>query len=99
MDQRGAGGLAGGTPAHRQRLPAPRPAGLHIVLNSIMKAMVPLLHIALLVLFVIIIYAIIGLELFIGRMHKTCFFVGSGNGGARRAPGANLPFWGSNAPF
>ncbi|XP_074873691.1 LOW QUALITY PROTEIN: voltage-dependent L-type calcium channel subunit alpha-1F [Carettochelys insculpta] len=50
---------------------------LHIVLNSIMKAMVPLLHIALLVLFVIIIYAIIGLELFIGRMHKTCFFVGT----------------------
>ncbi|KAM7134266.1 LOW QUALITY PROTEIN: voltage-dependent L-type calcium channel subunit alpha-1D-like [Macrochelys suwanniensis] len=50
---------------------------LHIVLNSIMKAMVPLLHIALLVLFVIIIYAIIGLELFIGRMHKTCFLVGS----------------------
>uniref|UniRef100_A0A8C0HBS1 Voltage-dependent L-type calcium channel subunit alpha n=1 Tax=Chelonoidis abingdonii TaxID=106734 RepID=A0A8C0HBS1_CHEAB len=48
---------------------------LHIVLNSIMKAMVPLLHIALLVLFVIIIYAIIGLELFIGRMHKTCFIV------------------------
>ncbi|XP_067320282.1 voltage-dependent L-type calcium channel subunit alpha-1F isoform X1 [Anolis sagrei] len=50
---------------------------LHIVLNSIMKAMVPLLHIALLVLFVIIIYAIIGLELFIGRMHKTCFIIGS----------------------
>ncbi|XP_065427316.1 voltage-dependent L-type calcium channel subunit alpha-1F [Chrysemys picta bellii] len=50
---------------------------LHIVLNSIMKAMVPLLHIALLVLFVIIIYAIIGLELFIGRMHKTCFILGS----------------------
>lgn len=52
--------------------------GLHIVLNSIMKAMVPLLHIALLVLFVIIIYAIIGLELFIGRMHKTCFIIDSG---------------------
>ncbi|XP_060109232.1 voltage-dependent L-type calcium channel subunit alpha-1F [Heteronotia binoei] len=50
---------------------------LHIVLNSIMKAMVPLLHIALLVLFVIIIYAIIGLELFIGRMHKTCYIIGS----------------------
>ncbi|XP_078520405.1 voltage-dependent L-type calcium channel subunit alpha-1F [Lissotriton helveticus] len=50
---------------------------LHIVLNSIMKAMVPLLHIALLVLFVIIIYAIIGLELFIGRMHKTCFYIGT----------------------
>ncbi|XP_055078750.1 voltage-dependent L-type calcium channel subunit alpha-1D [Periophthalmus magnuspinnatus] len=46
---------------------------LQIVLNSIMKAMVPLLHIGMLVMFVIIIYAIIGLELFIGRMHKTCF--------------------------
>lgn len=34
--------------------------------------MVPLLHIALLVLFVIIIYAIIGLELFSGKMHTTC---------------------------
>uniref|UniRef100_A0A3Q1EIG6 Voltage-dependent L-type calcium channel subunit alpha n=1 Tax=Acanthochromis polyacanthus TaxID=80966 RepID=A0A3Q1EIG6_9TELE len=48
---------------------------LQIVLNSIMKAMVPLLHIGMLVMFVIIIYAIIGLELFIGRMHKTCYFV------------------------
>ncbi|XP_032822459.1 voltage-dependent L-type calcium channel subunit alpha-1D isoform X4 [Petromyzon marinus] len=48
---------------------------LQVVLNSIIKAMVPLLHIALLVLFVIIIYAIIGLELFIGKMHKTCFYV------------------------
>ncbi len=36
-------------------------------------AMIPLLHIALLVLFVIIIYAIIGLELFSGYLHKTCF--------------------------
>uniref|UniRef100_A0A3Q4B5N6 Voltage-dependent L-type calcium channel subunit alpha n=1 Tax=Mola mola TaxID=94237 RepID=A0A3Q4B5N6_MOLML len=52
---------------------------LQIVLNSIMKAMVPLLHIALLVLFVIIIYAIIGLELFIGRMHKTCYYIGTDN--------------------
>ncbi|KAG6939429.1 calcium channel, voltage-dependent, L type, alpha 1D subunit, partial [Chelydra serpentina] len=51
---------------------------LQVVLNSIIKAMVPLLHIALLVLFVIIIYAIIGLELFIGKMHKSCFLVDSG---------------------
>ncbi|XP_070405540.1 calcium channel, voltage-dependent, L type, alpha 1D subunit, a isoform X6 [Nothobranchius furzeri] len=50
---------------------------LQVVLNSIIKAMVPLLHIALLVLFVIIIYAIIGLELFIGKMHATCYTVGS----------------------
>ncbi len=34
--------------------------------------MIPLLHIALLVIFVIIIYAIIGLELFCGIMHNRC---------------------------
>lgn len=34
--------------------------------------MVPLFHIALLVLFVIIIYAIIGLELLCGRFHNVC---------------------------
>ncbi|KAG1949961.1 voltage-dependent L-type calcium channel subunit alpha-1D [Pimephales promelas] len=50
---------------------------LQVVLNSIIKAMVPLLHIALLVLFVIIIYAIIGLELFIGKMHATCYYQGT----------------------
>ncbi|KAL6456562.1 hypothetical protein MHYP_G00351060 [Metynnis hypsauchen] len=50
---------------------------LQVVLNSIIKAMVPLLHIALLVLFVIIIYAIIGLELFIGKMHSTCYINGT----------------------
>lgn len=66
--------------------------GLQVVLNSIIKAMVPLLHIALLVLFVIIIYAIIGLELFMGKMHKTCVYEHSGtllrahaNTDARRA--------------
>jgi len=48
-------------------------AGLQVVLNSILKAMVPLFHIALLVIFVIIIYAIIGLELFSGSLHKTCW--------------------------
>lgn len=52
--------------------------GLQVVLNSIIKAMVPLLHIALLVLFVIIIYAIIGLELFIGKMHATCHVIQTG---------------------
>ncbi len=46
---------------------------LQVVLNAILMAMIPLLHIALLVLFVIIIYAIIGLELFSGILHKTCF--------------------------
>ncbi|XP_050686137.1 muscle calcium channel subunit alpha-1-like isoform X28 [Eriocheir sinensis] len=46
---------------------------LQVVLNSILKAMVPLLNIALLVMFVIIIYAIIGLELFSGELHFTCY--------------------------
>ena len=36
-------------------------------------AMIPLFHIALLVLFVIIIYAIIGLEMFSGIFHRACF--------------------------
>ncbi|XP_045456510.1 muscle calcium channel subunit alpha-1-like [Melitaea cinxia] len=51
---------------------------LQIVLNSILKAMVPLFHIAFLVLFVIIIYAIIGLELFSGVLHDACFFNATG---------------------
>lgn len=51
--------------------------GLQVVLNSILRAMVPLLHIALLVLFVIIIYAIIGLELYSGKLHSTCYENGS----------------------
>ena len=46
---------------------------LQVVLNAIIKAMIPLLHIALLVIFVIVIYAIIGLELFSGKLHETCF--------------------------
>ncbi|CAF0938668.1 unnamed protein product [Rotaria sordida] len=50
---------------------------LQIVLNSILRAMLPLLHIALLVLFVIIIYSIIGLELFCGKMHMTCYYNGT----------------------
>ncbi|GMT23860.1 hypothetical protein PFISCL1PPCAC_15157, partial [Pristionchus fissidentatus] len=45
---------------------------LQVVLNAILRAMIPLFHIALLVLFVIVIYAIIGLELFCGKLHSTC---------------------------
>uniref|UniRef100_A0A8B9CFJ6 Voltage-dependent L-type calcium channel subunit alpha n=1 Tax=Anser brachyrhynchus TaxID=132585 RepID=A0A8B9CFJ6_9AVES len=62
---------------------------LQVVLNSIIKAMVPLLHIALLVLFMIIIYAIVGQELFKGKMHKTCYYFGTGGavaGGDMPAP-------------
>lgn len=54
--------------------------GLQVVLNAIVRAMVPLLHIAMLVIFVIIIYAIIGLELFRGKLHLTCFHNVTGTG-------------------
>ena len=47
--------------------------GLQVVMNAIMKAMVPLFHVAALVVFVIIIYATIGLELFNGVMHRACY--------------------------
>lgn len=46
---------------------------LQVVLNAILRAMLPLLHISLLVMFVIIIYAIIGLELFCGKLHSTWY--------------------------
>jgi len=52
--------------------------GLQVVMNSILKAMIPLLHIALLVVFVMIIYSIIGLELFCGMLHSTCYHNNTG---------------------
>lgn len=54
-------------------------AGLQVVLNSILMAMIPLFHIALLVMFVMIIYAIIGLELFSGILHRVCYNNITGN--------------------
>merc|ERR1719209_2691280 len=52
---------------------------LQIVMNAILMAIIPLMNIALLVLFVIIIYSIIGLEPFMGAFHKTCFDVITGD--------------------
>ena len=52
--------------------------GLQVVLKSILKAMAPLLQIAMLVLFAIIIFAIIGLEFFSGAFHNACRLKGSG---------------------
>lgn len=54
------------------------PSGLQVVMNSILKAMLPLLHIALLVFLLVTIYAIMGLELFKCKMHKTCYYTGTG---------------------
>ena len=39
--------------------------------------MLPLLHIALLVFLLVTIYAIVGLELFKCKMHKTCYYTGT----------------------
>jgi hypothetical protein len=46
---------------------------LQVVLNSIGRAMVPLLHIALLILLLVVTYAIIGVELFMGALRSACF--------------------------
>ena len=43
------------------------------MMKSIGRAMVPLLQIALLVMFCILIYAIIGLDFLKDSFHKTCF--------------------------
>ncbi|XP_078604572.1 voltage-dependent calcium channel type A subunit alpha-1-like isoform X11 [Branchiostoma floridae x Branchiostoma japonicum] len=45
---------------------------LQVVLKSIIRAMAPLLQIALLVLFAILIFAIIGLEFYTGIFHLAC---------------------------
>lgn len=55
-----------------------------MVLKSIMKAMVPLLQIGLLLFFAILMFAIIGLEFYMGKFHKACF--PNNTGEAARAP-------------
>ena len=42
------------------------------MINAIIMAMIPLFNIMLLVMFLIIIFAIMGLELFNGIFHKSC---------------------------
>lgn len=54
------------------------PLGLQVVLKSIMKAMVPLLQIGLLLFFAIVMFAIIGVEFYMGKFHTTCFKIGTG---------------------
>lgn len=74
MDVLQAGGLR-----HRTELRSffPLP-GLQIVLKSIMKAMVPLLQIGLLLFFAILMFAIIGLEFYSGKLHRACYTNNSG---------------------
>lgn len=47
--------------------------GLQVVLKSIIRAMAPLLQVCLLVLFAIVVFAIIGLEFYVGAFHTACF--------------------------
>lgn len=47
-------------------------------MNSILKSMLPLFHITLLVFFMVTIYSIMALELFKCKMHKTCYYIGTG---------------------
>lgn len=61
-----------------------------MVLKSIMKAMVPLLQIGLLLFFAILMFAIIGLEFYMGKFHKACFPNGTGE--------AQVPARGSGSP-
>lgn len=44
-----------------------------MVLKSIMKAMIPLLQIGLLLFVAILMFAIIGLEFYMGKFHATCY--------------------------
>lgn len=46
---------------------------LQVVLNSIFRAIVPLVHIFLLASFVMVIYAVIGIELFMNKLNSTCY--------------------------
>merc|ERR1719225_931188 len=46
---------------------------LQVVMSSIAKAIGPLVNIALLLLFAIIIFAIVGLEFYAGALNKTCY--------------------------
>ncbi|KAK6980046.1 voltage-dependent calcium channel type A subunit alpha-1, partial [Biomphalaria glabrata] len=50
---------------------------LQVVLKSIIRAMAPLLQVCLLVLFAIVIFAIIGLDFYVGIFHNACFIKGA----------------------
>uniref|UniRef100_A0A8C4QZD7 Calcium voltage-gated channel subunit alpha1 B n=1 Tax=Eptatretus burgeri TaxID=7764 RepID=A0A8C4QZD7_EPTBU len=59
---------------------------LQVVLKSIMKAMVPLLQIGMLLFFAILMFAIIGMEFYMGRLHSACEFEENDVCGVRRCP-------------
>ncbi|XP_057674673.1 probable voltage-dependent N-type calcium channel subunit alpha-1B isoform X6 [Corythoichthys intestinalis] len=64
---------------------------LQVVLKSIMKAMVPLLQIGLLLFFAIVMFAIIGVEFYMGKFHTTCFNIDTGEKAAEWPCGLDPP--------
>ncbi|XP_028271025.1 calcium channel, voltage-dependent, N type, alpha 1B subunit, a [Parambassis ranga] len=64
---------------------------LQVVLKSIMKAMVPLLQIGLLLFFAILMFAIIGLDFYMGKFHRTCFRTDTGEQAADFPCGHEAP--------
>ncbi|KAI4822776.1 hypothetical protein KUCAC02_008304 [Chaenocephalus aceratus] len=55
------------------RVLRPLKLAYRLVLKSIMKAMIPLLQIGMLLFFAILMFAIIGLEFYMGKFHTTCY--------------------------
>ncbi|KAF0033695.1 hypothetical protein F2P81_013761, partial [Scophthalmus maximus] len=66
-------------------------SGLQVVLKSIMKAMVPLLQIGLLLFFAILMFAIIGLDFYMDKFHRTCFRIDTGEQAADFPCGLEAP--------
>eukprot|EP00063_Salmo_salar_P041151 XP_014015986.1 PREDICTED: voltage-dependent N-type calcium channel subunit alpha-1B-like isoform X17 [Salmo salar] len=64
---------------------------LQVVLKSIMKAMVPLLQIGMLLFFAILMFAIIGLDFYMGKFHRTCFRTDTGEQAAEFPCGMEAP--------
>ncbi|XP_069545603.1 calcium channel, voltage-dependent, P/Q type, alpha 1A subunit, b isoform X12 [Brachyistius frenatus] len=64
---------------------------LQVVLKSIMKAMIPLLQIGLLLFVAILMFAIIGLEFYMGKFHTTCFDDNTGDVVDELPCGTQLP--------
>ncbi|XP_066509267.1 voltage-dependent P/Q-type calcium channel subunit alpha-1A-like isoform X14 [Hoplias malabaricus] len=64
---------------------------LQVVLKSIMKAMIPLLQIGVLLFVAILMFAIIGLEFYSGKFHKTCFDIATGDIFDEQPCGEELP--------
>ena len=67
----------------------PNPPALQVVMNSILMALIPLMNVAVLILFFIIFCAIMGMELFRGQFNLACADMHTGKWG--QGPGEVQP--------